>query len=44
MKEMVKVDEMLAICSEISDWREKKASQEANARYNEILNLGNDEE
>ena len=31
------VDEMLAICSEIESWREKKASEQANARYNEIL-------
>ena len=31
------VDEMLAIRSEIDAWREKKASQEANAQYNEIL-------
>ena len=28
------VDEMLAICSEIDAWREKKASEEAQARYN----------
>ena len=34
------VDEMLAICSEIEAWREKKASEEANARYNEILYYG----
>ena len=34
------VDEMLAIRSEIDAWREKKASKEANARYNEILNYG----
>ena len=34
------VDEMLAIRSEIDAWREKKASEEANARYNEILNCG----
>ena len=34
------VDEMLAICSEIESWREKKASEQANARYNEILNYG----
>ena len=34
------VDEMLAIRSEIEVWREKKASEEANARYNEILNYG----
>ena len=34
------VDEMLAIRSEIDAWREKKASQQANARYNEILYYG----
>ncbi len=34
------VDEMLAICSEIDAWRKKKASEEANAVYNEILNRG----
>ncbi len=34
------VDEMLAICSDIERWREKKASEEANAAYNEILNRG----
>ena len=39
-KEELVVDEMLAIRSEIDAWREKKASQEANARYNEILNYG----
>ena len=40
------VDEMLAICQEISDWREKKESEEANARYNEILyyGIGNEED
>ena len=40
------VDEMLAICSDIDAWRAKKAAEEANARYNEILyyGLGNDEE
>ncbi|MER2024539.1 MAG: hypothetical protein ABS879_02825 [Eubacteriales bacterium] len=32
------IDEMLAICSEIEAWREKKASERANARYNEMLN------
>lgn len=39
------VDEMLAICSEIERWREKKANEEANARYNEMLyyGLGNEE-
>lgn len=31
------VDEMLAIRSEIDAWREKKASEEANARYNAFL-------
>ena len=36
------VDEMLAICSEIAAWKEKKASEEANARYNEILYYGLD--
>jgi aminopeptidase N len=33
-------DEMLAIQSEIEIWREKKASEEANTRYNDILNHG----
>jgi len=32
------VDEMLAICSDIQSWRDKKASEEANANYNEWLN------
>ena len=32
------VDEMLAICSEISAWKDKKASEEANASYNDWLN------
>ena len=43
--EMV-VDEMLAIRSEIDAWREKKASREANAAYNEMLyyGLGTEEE
>ena len=31
------VDEMLAICSEIDAWRKKKDSEEANAKYNEML-------
>ena len=31
------IDEMLAIRSEIDAWSEKKASEEANARYNEML-------
>ena len=34
------VDEMLAICSEITAWKDKKASEQANAAYNEILNIG----
>ena len=34
------VDEMLAIKSDIEAWRELKASREANARYNEILYFG----
>ncbi|MCR5625785.1 MAG: hypothetical protein K6F99_00565 [Lachnospiraceae bacterium] len=34
------VDEMLAICSDIEAWRNKKISEEANSRYNEILNYG----
>ena len=40
------VDEMLAICSEIAAWRDKKASEEANARYNEMryYGLGTEEE
>ena len=32
------VDEMLAICSEIEEWKKKKESQAANAKYNEYLN------
>ena len=31
------VDEMLAIRSEIDAWKDKKASEAANARYNELL-------
>jgi hypothetical protein len=38
------IDEMLAICSDIQSWRDKKASEEANARYNEVLNYGFGEE
>ena len=34
------VDEMLAICSEVDAWKEKKASEEANAAYNEMLYYG----
>ena len=36
------VDEMLAICSEIEEWRKKKEAENANARYNEILYYGLD--
>ena len=32
------VDEMLAIRAEIENWRERKESLEANAKYNEMLN------
>ena len=40
------VDEMLAIRSEIEAWRAKKDSEDANARYNELLyyGLGNEED
>ncbi|MBR1674081.1 MAG: hypothetical protein IJ703_03880 [Eubacterium sp.] len=34
------VDEMLAILTDIDAWRTKKESLEANARYNEVLNSG----
>ncbi|MBR6381926.1 MAG: hypothetical protein IKS07_09690 [Lachnospiraceae bacterium] len=39
------VDEMLAICSEIESWRAKKACEEYNAKYNELLwnGLGTDD-
>ncbi|SFH91094.1 hypothetical protein SAMN04487830_11258 [Pseudobutyrivibrio sp. OR37] len=36
------VDEALAICSDIDRWREKKASEAANAKYNEMLYYGFD--
>ncbi len=36
------VDEMLAICSEIEAWREKRSSQEANAHYNDMMYEGLD--
>lgn len=36
------VDEMLAIYSDIDRWKDKKASEEANARYNELLYYGLD--
>ncbi len=40
------VDEMLAIRSEIETWREKKACEEANCAYNEMLmnGLGTEED
>ena len=38
------VDEMLAICSDVDNWHNKKAAEEANARYNEILYYGIDKE
>ncbi len=41
--EMV-VDEMISIRSEIDAWRDKKASQRANAAYTELLNSEFDEE
>ena len=31
------VDEMIAICDEINAWREKKASREAQEKYNAYL-------
>ena len=34
------VDEALAICSDIERWKEKKASEVANAKYNEMLYYG----
>lgn len=34
------VDEMLAICSDIDAWHNKKAAEEANAKYNEMLYYG----
>ncbi len=34
------VDEMLAICSDIARWRDKKESERANTAYNEILYFG----
>ena len=36
------VDEMLAICSDIERWRDKKESERANAKYNEVLYFGLD--
>ena len=34
------VDEMLAICTDVENWHNKKAAEEANARYNEMLYYG----
>ena len=34
------VDEMLAICSDIDNWRNKKVAEEANANYTRMLNCG----
>ena len=39
-KEELVVDEMLAIMSDIAAWKEKKASEAANAAYNEMLYRG----
>ncbi|MCR5452925.1 MAG: hypothetical protein K6F00_09880 [Lachnospiraceae bacterium] len=39
-KEEMIIDEMLAIMSEINAWKDKKASQQANASYNDLLNYG----
>ena len=36
------VDEMLAIRSEIDSWHNKKRSEEANAKYHELLRYGLD--
>ncbi len=38
------VDEMLAICSDIARWKDKKESEHANAKYNEVLYFGLDTE
>ena len=35
-------DEVLAIRSEIDEWKKKKSAQEANMRYNEVLYYGLD--
>ena len=34
------VDEMLAICSDIDAWHNKKAAEEANVKYNQMLYYG----
>ncbi|MBQ9008656.1 MAG: hypothetical protein IJ088_04910 [Clostridia bacterium] len=38
------VDEMLAICSDVDAWKERKKSQEAQARYNAWLVFGRPDE
>ncbi|MBE6528226.1 MAG: hypothetical protein E7Z64_03550 [Thermoplasmata archaeon] len=38
------VDEMLAIRSEIDSWKNRKKSEEANSRYNDVLRYGLDNE
>lgn len=45
-REEIIIDEMLAIMSEINTWKDKKASQDANAAYNDMLyyGLGEDDE
>lgn len=35
-------DELLAIYGEIDAWKEKKGSEEANSKYNEVLRYGFD--
>jgi len=37
-------DEMIAICSEIAVWRDKKESLKANSAYNEMLYRGFEDE
>ncbi len=37
------VDKMLAICSDVAAWKEQKATEEANARYNEMRRSGFEE-
>ncbi len=34
------VDEMLAICSDVDAWHNKKAAEEANAKCNQLLYYG----
>ena len=37
------VDEMLAICSDIESWRNKKSSEEANRAITDWINYGYDD-